>query len=68
MPFANEHVKPVPSGSTLSTLTTPSSTSMEKRLLRTLPRTGARFGASRSTALVKAPTVSASIRTFPSAF
>ena len=62
-----EQVKPVPSGSTLSALTSPSSTSIEKRWVRTLPR-GPERSFSRSIALVNAPFVSASMRTFPSAF
>ena len=64
---AREQVNPVPSGSMLTLVAFPSSTRIEKRLHLTLPRTFDR-SSSRSRALVKAPQVSANMRTFPLAF
>jgi len=67
MDSAKEQVIPVPSGSMLTLVTLPSSTSIEKRLHLTFPKTLAK-SSSKSIALVKSPQVSAKSLTFPPAF
>merc|ERR1712198_725247 len=64
----SEHVVPVPSCSTFNWVIFPSSTIMEKRLIRMLPRIATWHVNSRSHALARTAHGSANILTFPSAF